>query len=261
MTSTAVADDGVAIAFDDRGDGVAVVLVHGWCSNRRDWDDVAELLVDRRRVVAVDRRGHGGSGSGEPGTVVTHVRHASDLGAVLDAAGVDRAVLVGHAGGAPGVMEFARSRPDRTAGVVLVDTMLRDGPIESTPGEPSALERLAAMVGAPDGDEAFATMYRGFFARPDRPAARRAVAAAATVPHSVRSAELTAIGIDTIGLCREIGAPVVWLHVGELDPRVGTTFRDVECVSVPDSGHFVPVDAPSAVAAAVDDLIDRRARA
>ena len=256
MTSTVVADDGVVIAFDDRGDGIAVVLVHGWCSNRRDWDDVADLLVDHRRVIAIDRRGHGESTTNHRDATITHVRHASDLLAVLDVAGVERAVLVGHAGGAPGVMELARSRPDRTAGVVLVDTMLREGPVESAPDAPSALERLAAMVGAPDGDEAFAEMYRGFFARPDRPAARRAVEAAATVPREIRSAELSAIGIDTIAICRAIDAPVVWMHVGDLDPRVLSTFGDVECIRVLDSGHFVPVDAPGAVADAIDGLID-----
>ena len=252
----ATAGDGTAIAFDDRGAGTPILLIHGWCSNRRDWDDAAEILSRHRRVVSVDRRGHGDSDV--PHGNATHVDHASDMLAVVDAVSIDRCVIVAHAGGGPGAMEFARARPDRVAALVLVDTMLRDGPLESPDGQPSPLESLAALLGSEDGDAAFAQMYRGFFAHPDAPAAARAVAAASTVPTHVRSGELLGIGIDTIAICSEITAPVLWMHVDELDDRVLATFPDVETRRLHDVGHFAQVDDPAIVAATIADFVSRR---
>ena len=248
--------DGVAIAIDDRGDGVPIVLMHGWCSNRRAWDGTTELLADRRRMVALDRRGHGESDVPDDG--YTHHHHASDVLAVLDTLDIDRAVIVAHAGGGPGGMEFAASHPDRTSALILVDTMLRDGPLETPDGQPSPLESLVALLEGEGGDAAFATMYRSFFARPDAPAAVRAVEDAGTVPNHVRCAELLGIGIDTISICSQISAPVLWMHVADLDERVATTFTDVEIVKLEGVGHFAQIDDPALVAGLIDDFVSRR---
>ena len=255
----ATAPDGLSIVYDDRGTGTPLLLVHGWCSNRRDWDDSAEILARSRRVLSIDRRGHGESDV--PDGHSTHTDHAADMLAVLDAASVDRCVVVAHAGGGPGAMEFVRAHPDRTAALVLVDTMLRDGPLETPDGQPSPLESLVALLESEGGDETFAQMYRGFFARPDAPAAVRAVSDAGTIPHHVRCGELLGIGIDTIAICSEIDAPVLWLHVAELDERVETTFADVEIRALADVGHFAQVDDRALVASTIDDFVTRRVEA
>lgn len=259
MTGSTRAADGTRIVFDDRGAGTPLLLVHGWCSDRRSWDDMVEALGPGRRVLAVDRRGHGDSDAPPDGYTIDG--HAGDLLAVLDTASVDRAVVVAHAGGAPGAMEFVHRHPDRVLGLVLVDTMLRDGPVRAAPGEPEPLERLAAMLAEPDGDTAFTEMYRGFFADPDSPAAHRAIGIASTVPHHVRGAELLGIGVDTVAICSTISVPVLWVHVGELDPRVTDTFRDVESVHVDDAGHFVQIDAPVRLADLIEDFLRRRCAA
>ena len=155
-------------------------------------------------------------------------------------------------------MEFARAHADRTAALVLVDTMLRDGPIESPEGQPSPLESLVALLEGEGGDAAFASMYRGFFAHPESPAAVRAVEAAGTVPLHVRCGELLGIGIDTIAICETISAPVLWLHVGGLDDRVESTFADVETRRLDGVGHFAQVDDPALIAGLIDDFVRRR---
>lgn len=251
-----VTDDGTRLAFDDTGEGAApaLLLVHGWCSDARAWDAMVDHLGNGTRVLAVDRRGHGRSEAPPSGYDID--THAADLLAVLEATDVDTVVVVAHAGGAPGAMEFTRRHPARVAALVLVDTMLRDGPLRSAEGGPSPLEALADRVGS--DDEAFATMYRGFFADPDTERARRAIAAASTVPSHVRSAELVGIGVDTIAIGRRIDCPVLWVHVGDLDDRVDTTFADVETIHIADAGHFVQVDAPERVAAALTGFVTRR---
>jgi len=254
MIVTAV--DGTRLAVDDRGDGTPLALVHGWCSDRRAWDDMVIALGPGHRVIALDRRGHGDSDAPADGYTIDG--HAGDIDCVLEAVGVGPVVLVAHAGGAPGAMEFTRRHPDRVLALVLVDTMLRDGPLSSPEGEPSPLEALAALVGSTDGDGAFATMYRGFFADPERPAARRALQAASSVPPHVRSAEIIGIGVDTVAIGSDIDVPVLWLYVGELDPRVRTTFADVETLHIGEAGHFAQIDAPESVACAIGDFVERR---
>ncbi|MFM8861288.1 MAG: alpha/beta fold hydrolase [Acidimicrobiia bacterium] len=141
--------DGTRLAVDDTGEGTPLVLVHGWCSDRRAWDDMIGALGPGLRVIALDRRGHGQSDAPDGGYSIAG--HADDLRCVLDALAVGSVVLVAHAGGAPGAMEFTRRHPERVLALVLVDTMLRDGPLRSADGEPSPLEHLAASIGTADG--------------------------------------------------------------------------------------------------------------
>jgi pimeloyl-ACP methyl ester carboxylesterase len=102
------------ISYESAGQGMAVVFIHGWALNLREWDDQMAALAPRFRVVAFDRRGYGKSTghadiSAEPG----------DLRALLDTLGIGRAVLVGHSAGAQVVYRFGAAFPDRTAGMVL----------------------------------------------------------------------------------------------------------------------------------------------
>ena len=102
------------IYYEAVGRGPAVVLIHGWALNLREWDDQIPALVPSYRVVAYDRRGYGKSTgipdiSADPG----------DLLALLDTLGVDLAVLVGHSGGSQVTYRFAAAFPGRVRGLVL----------------------------------------------------------------------------------------------------------------------------------------------
>lgn len=100
----------------------AVVLaVHGITSSRMAWRTVARLLTDRPGIslLAPDLRGRGQSAD-LPGPYGMAV-HVADLMAVLDDAGVERAVLAGHSMGAYVVARLAAEHPRSAAAVVLVD--------------------------------------------------------------------------------------------------------------------------------------------
>lgn len=101
--------------------GSPILLVHGFSNNRFVWDEIAEGLRPRHRTLAVDLRGHGDS-DWSPDARYGVPDYASDLPAVLDAAGIERAVVVGHSlGGNAGTL-FAASHPERVSALVLVDT-------------------------------------------------------------------------------------------------------------------------------------------
>lgn len=101
------------------GGGPPVVAVHGITSSSRAWLAVARALAGRASLLAVDLRGRGHSNA-LPGPYGLRA-HVADLVAVLDALGLERAVLAGHSLGAYVVARFAVEHAERTQSVVLVD--------------------------------------------------------------------------------------------------------------------------------------------
>jgi lipase len=128
----------------EEADGV-VLAVHGITSSLMAWRTVARDLTARLDVclLAPDLRGRGGS-AGLPGPY-GFAAHTADLLAVLDHAGVERAVLVGHSMGAYAVARLAADHPERAASVVLVDGGM---PYASAPeGDPdTVVQELAAPL-------------------------------------------------------------------------------------------------------------------
>lgn len=96
-----------------------VVLVHAGIADRRMWDREFADLADRHRVIRYDVRGFGRSPDGEEDWY-----DHDDLVAVLDATGVDRAVLVGASNGGRIVLDTSVCAPDRVLGVVLIGSGL-----------------------------------------------------------------------------------------------------------------------------------------
>ncbi len=102
-----------------RADAPLVLAIHGITSTSRTWLATARSLNDRAALIAVDLRGRGAS-SALPLPVGLDA-HARDMLAVLDAAGLQRAVVVGHSLGAYIAARLAVRHPNRVAALVLVD--------------------------------------------------------------------------------------------------------------------------------------------
>ncbi len=96
------------------GKGPALVLLHGWALDLNYWDPLVPLLATEFQLLRFDRRGFGLS----QGLPDIH-RNVDDLAAVLDAAGVNRAVLVGMSQGARLALHFTQRHPARVRGLVL----------------------------------------------------------------------------------------------------------------------------------------------
>ncbi|GAB2821694.1 hypothetical protein GCM10027022_10010 [Alpinimonas psychrophila] len=120
-----------------------VLAVHGITASHMTWPLVANALP-HVRFIAPDLRGRGGSRS-LPGPWGMPA-HAEDLVRVLDAAGVDRAVIVGHSMGAFAAVTLAHTHPDRVERLVLIDGGLPLPIVEKTSddGLPQALLGPAA---------------------------------------------------------------------------------------------------------------------
>lgn len=120
--------------------GQTVLAVHGITANHLSWSLVARRLPEVR-LAAPDLRGRGDSA--HLGGPYGMARHADDLVAVLDALGVDHAVVAGHSMGGLVAVVLARRHPDRVTRLVLADGGL---PLHPPPGV-SAEDAMNATLG------------------------------------------------------------------------------------------------------------------
>jgi 3-oxoadipate enol-lactonase len=102
------------------GEGAPVVLLHPFPVNHEFWVPVVNGLSTRYHLILPDLRGHGDSDVGEgPATMD---KHAADIAAVMDDAGVGRAPLVGVSIGGYALFEFWRKYRGRVAALGLCNT-------------------------------------------------------------------------------------------------------------------------------------------
>jgi len=112
---------GQHIHFEDSGGaGLALVLSHGFLEDSSMFDAQTRQLRPRHRVITWDQRGHGSTVS--TNEAFSYWDSADDLAALLDYLGVHRAVVGGMSQGGFISLRFALRYPDRTAGLVLIDT-------------------------------------------------------------------------------------------------------------------------------------------
>ncbi|MEF2976232.1 alpha/beta fold hydrolase [Subtercola sp. YIM 133946] len=109
----------VDIAFRVRGAGPAVVLLHGTTANHAVWEPVGDALEGRATVIALDQRGHGRSD--KPAEGYSGDDFVTDVITVLDALGVQQAMVAGHSLGGRNAWLAAAQHPDRVMGAVVVD--------------------------------------------------------------------------------------------------------------------------------------------
>jgi pimeloyl-ACP methyl ester carboxylesterase len=102
------------------GPALPVLLLHSLAGNGGQWALQLDHLRRHRRAVALDFRGHGESDPAEDGDYSIHGL-AEDVAAVADQLDLRRFVLAGHSLGAAVAIEYAGRRPERVAGLLLVD--------------------------------------------------------------------------------------------------------------------------------------------
>jgi pimeloyl-ACP methyl ester carboxylesterase len=140
---------GVELAYEERGSGPAVLLVHGMADAAAGWEPAAQALAAQARVIAYDRRGYGASGAPEPYERTTVEEQAEDAAALLRGLRAGPAVACGRDVGALACLDLARRHRALVRGVVLADPALYQLVPEAT--EALSAERIALEEALRDG--------------------------------------------------------------------------------------------------------------
>lgn len=148
----ATSADGTRIAYESHGDGAPIVIVGGAMSTAEAGRPLAmALAASGLRGVPFDRRGRASSGDTAP---YAPDREVEDIAAVIRAVGGE-AIVLGHSSGAILAMYAAAQ------GAPITRLFLSEPPfVYDEPHDPTAADRLQALVDAGQNAEALATFQR-----------------------------------------------------------------------------------------------------
>jgi pimeloyl-ACP methyl ester carboxylesterase len=254
MTTGTVPVDGGELAYEIRGDGSPVVLLHGGFLTGAMWDAQVGPLERTHTVIRYDIRGHGRSS-----TATTPFAHHEDLRALLKGLDVPRASLVGMSLGGRTAIDFAIAHPDAVDRLVLVGAGISGMVFR----DPFVLGNSGRRGAEKDVGDAVEAVLRTWVDGPHRTPAEvdpgvrercREMVLDNFVRH--RRAVLPAIGFGAVERVAELRAPTLLL-VGELDSTdihgvadlVVDAVPSARKVVVPGAGHLVTLERP--------DVLDR----
>ncbi len=151
MTSFHELPDGAKLAYDDKGSGRDVLLIHGMCMTRRYYDRNFDALAERFRVVRVDLRSHGDSPESQGGNTVG--QYARDVKHFVDALGLDKPVVAGWSMGTLTIWDMIRQfGTDWIGAHVNVSQGPADLVKDDWPLGAFAMEDFFGLLGGAQGD-------------------------------------------------------------------------------------------------------------
>jgi pimeloyl-ACP methyl ester carboxylesterase len=120
--------NGIQLAYERRGRGTPLVLLHGYPLDHHLWDEIAPLLEDTFDLFLPDLRGFGGSSTVDSFYAVEDF--ATDIRSLLDHLGIRKAAIAGHSMGGYVALAFVRLFPERVRGLGLVASQVLADPTE-----------------------------------------------------------------------------------------------------------------------------------
>jgi len=111
--------DGVRLYYEDHGQGLPVLLSHGFGASTGMWRGQIEALQQSYRLIPWDMRGHGESDSPETQALYSHQHTVEDMRALLDHLHIEQAVIAGHSLGGFMSLAFHVAYPQRVQALIL----------------------------------------------------------------------------------------------------------------------------------------------
>jgi pimeloyl-ACP methyl ester carboxylesterase/UDP:flavonoid glycosyltransferase YjiC (YdhE family) len=274
-----VANSGVRIHYEVHGTGQpALLLLPTWAIvDSRHWKMQIPFLARNYRVITFDPRGNGRSDRPRDPAAYADAAFASDIRAVLDATGTERAVLGAFCTGFVWALLFAAAHPQRVDGIITIAPTLPIPPADPWAGH--------SFEDVPDTTEGWAKENRHYWQRDWRGYVEFFMSQIATEPHSTKPYDdLVEWGMQTdaatmlcdadaprqiadeseaVRLCRSLACPVLVIG-GDQDKIVPPerTLRiaeltGAELLVIEGGGHAPHVRYPVAVNHAIRDFADR----
>jgi pimeloyl-ACP methyl ester carboxylesterase len=284
------AADGFRLAYERTGSGAAVLLLHGWPGDHRDYRAVTGLLGGLD-VVVPDLRGFGESDKlrVDPAAGYSAAAQARSIIALAEELGLRDVVLGGYDIGSRIAQAIAAQRPGLVRALVIAPPLpgigarildaeaqrefwyqafhqldLAEQLIDGRAGAVRAylahfwshwsgpsfrldeadLGRLVAGYAAPGAFVASIGWYRAGAGSVARSLAERAP----------DPADRLAVPVTVLWPGHDPLFPVAW------SDRIGEFFADARLTMLPDSGHFSPLEAPDAFAAALREAAQAQPR-
>jgi esterase len=249
------------LAFETIGDGPPVIILHGLFGSGRNWRSIAQALSASQRVFCVDLRNHGASPWAE---TMSYPEMAADVRMLIETEQLDRPVIIGHSMGGKTAMTLALESPAVVSRLIVVDIApvsyvdhlitpyleaMRGVDTQSVTQRADVMRQMSERI--PDA-QTVQFLMQNLVVRDD---------------HFDWRLNLPAIGaaLQTLGgfppeaLLRRYRGPATLIYgalseyVRPLDPSLITeAFPAMRLIEIEGAGHWVHVDRPAALIAALD---------
>jgi pimeloyl-ACP methyl ester carboxylesterase len=247
--------NGIRLAYERRGTGASLVLLHGYPLDHHLWDDVTPLLVDTFDLIIPDLRGFGESSTVDSFYTMEDI--ASDIAALLDHLEIQKAAIVGHSMGGYVALAFARLYPERVSGLGLVSSQVLADPPDRKEGR----YKSAAEVGDKGIGSVVTAMTSKFTTNPELQEFARESMERQEPAAYIGALKAMAERVDSTPLLSALRIPVVLVH-GDADQlipidrarEVKAALPNAYLVEINSAGHMPMMEDPQKTAEALKHL-------
>ena len=244
----------------------AIALLHGIGGGKAQWTPQLDLLaLHGWRAIAWDMPGYGESEM--PDGDYTFAMLGASLIRMLDALGLERAILGGHSMGGMVALEAFAQAPERCAGLILACTSAAFGRADGDWQRQFVVDRLLpldaglGMIGVAERQ-----VPRMMSATASEAALQRAIAIMSAVPEPTYRAALSClVTFDRRAVLPMIGVPTLAIAAAgdtqappSVIEKMAGRIAGAEFVLLPDSAHLANIEQPAEFGAAILEFLDRR---
>ena len=158
--------NGLHLYYEVYGEGPPLVLLHGgMLTVELNFATLIPTLAETHTVIGIEQQGHGRTANTD--RAITYPNLASDVVALLDHLGIDRATVLGHSLGGAVALELAVSHPERVHAVVPMSASVRKDGLHPDLSDPSTYQTSPIMPTAQDFAD-FSEAYRRLSPHPEK---------------------------------------------------------------------------------------------
>lgn len=229
---------------------VPIVFVHGNGGSSEVWRAQVEHLSKTRRALAIDLPGFGKSPSTGDFSLTAM---ANAIDSATKAAGIDRFVLVGHSYAGAVVATYAAMHPERVAGVVYIDAAATSLPLNA-----QQKEQLSAAIRA-DKMSIVKMMFTPMLKSSSDAVKSEVFNSAQATPAEAFIGAIMSLGAFDPKTITAYTGPKLAIVASDLENPMSfqKQFPDIEAVRISGAGHWLMLDKPDEVNAAIDRFVTR----
>jgi pimeloyl-ACP methyl ester carboxylesterase len=239
--------DGIIVSYEVRGCGdIALIFIHGWCSNRSFWNEQIDTLSKIYKTIAIDLPGHGESGRNRDKWSISSF--ADDVESVVQHEKLDHFVLIGHSMGGLVALEVVPQLHEKVIGLIAIESISNVDSVVA----PEAMEPFYGALEADFSGTMRMAMPRLFSSRAPEKIVQW------VTDNSIRADSIMAISIardasliSEKDLLSSAKIPIRCIYgeygdLNELHSRIETNskYADYKAVLIKNVGHFPFLENP-----------------